>query len=74
VIRSISILAITLLVTACSIEDKYDTGYSDGYASGYNTTCKIRATLIDGDFDNPSYKKGYDTGYKKGSQDCREKK
>lgn len=62
-----------VLLAACSTEDKYDTGYDDGYASGYNTTCKIRATLIEGDFDNESYKHGYDAGYRKGSQDCREK-
>jgi hypothetical protein len=39
-----------LLVISCSesSDSRFDSGYSDGYASGYNTTCKIRATMIEG--------------------------
>jgi hypothetical protein len=48
-------------------------GYSDGYATGYNTTCKIRATLIEGDWDNESYSKGYRQGYQAGSLACKNK-
>ena len=33
-------------------DERLDAGYSDGYAVGDNTECKIRATLIEGDFDN----------------------
>ena len=33
-------------------DERLDAGYSDGYAVGYNTECKIRAILIEGDFDD----------------------
>ena len=37
-------------LSACdTFKDKYDAGYDDGWAAGYNTTCKIRATMIEGD-------------------------
>ena len=72
--KTILVMSVTLVLAACGAEDKFDTGYSDGYASGYNTTCEIRSTLIEGDFGNPSYKQGYDAGYKKGTQDCRGQK
>ena len=49
----------------------YDYGYGDGYGSGYNTTCKIRATMIKGDWDNKDYSKGYRAGYTDGSYACR---
>lgn len=51
-------------------EERYDVGYDDGYASGYNTTCKIRATLVEGDWDNKDYSRGYEEGYAAGSYDC----
>lgn len=53
-------------------DERYDTGYSDGYAAGYNTTCEIRATLIEGDWDSEPYSAGYNDGYHDGSIDCRE--
>lgn len=62
-----------VLLTACSQENKYDTGYKDGYAAGYNTTCKIRATIIEGDWDNESYSSGYHKGYDAGSFACKNK-
>lgn len=68
-----SILCILILV-ACktaSPEERYDVGYSDGYAAGYNTECKIRVTLIEGDWDNKDYSRGYQDGNYAGIQDCR---
>jgi len=44
-----------------------------GYAEGYNTTCKIRATLVEGDWDNKDYSKGYKAGNLAGSTECRAK-
>ena len=44
---SLAILfAVTLLSCGESSESAYDRGYDDGYAVGYNTTCKIRATML----------------------------
>ena len=53
--RLFSIFAVLLMLSGCIGEDadeRLDAGYSDGYAVGYNTECKIRTTLIEGDFDN----------------------
>lgn len=60
-------------LTGCfeSGSSAYQRGYGDGYASGYNTTCKIRSTLIAGDFDNKHYSRGYEVGYADGAADCR---
>jgi len=47
--------AIMITMLSGCIEDsdeRFDVGYDDGYAVGYNTECKIRATLIEGDFDS----------------------
>lgn len=52
-------------------ESRRDAGASDGYAVGYNTTCKIRATLIEGDWKDPDYTSGYYDGYADGAEDCR---
>ena len=52
-------------------EERYDVGYDDGYAVGYNTTCKIRTTLIEGDFENENYSLGYNEGQIQGSRACR---
>jgi len=72
-----SIILIILIVVAVryfnGTEDKYDVGYDDGYASGYNTTCKIRATMIEGDWDNKSYSNGYNAGYRDGSIACNQR-
>ena len=58
-------------LAACSnAEERYDVGYDDGYAVGYNETCKIRSTLIDGDFNNKHYSRGYSIGYTDGSLAC----
>ena len=63
-------LVTTVLAGCYEEEDKTDVGYGDGYAAGYNTTCSIRATLIEGDFDNSSYAEGYRLGYADGAYDC----
>ena len=74
-VRRVCIGLALLLLTSCSDnrDSRYDSGYSDGYATGYNTTCKIRATLIEGDWDNENYTKGYRQGYSSGSNDCTNK-
>lgn len=68
------LLVISFTIQGCSSSDEdYDSGYNDGYAVGYNTTCKIRATLIYGDWDNKDYSKGYRDGYGAGAFDCKNK-
>ena len=49
---------------------KYDIGYDDGFAVGYNSTCKIRSTLINGDWESPSYSEGYAEGIIDGGAEC----
>lgn len=73
VVHSNLITAAVVLVFlgACSdSEERADVGYSDGYAAGYNTTCKIRATLVEGDWDNRAYAEAYQRGYADGSSAC----
>ena len=70
---SIALLTSVLALQACGDPDeRYDAGYDDGYAVGYNTTCEIRTTLIEGDFDNEFYSKGYEAGYAEGARACRQ--
>ena len=52
-------------------EARYDAGWNDGYAAGYNTICEIRATLIEGDWDDSNYSSGPRDGYAEGARDCR---
>ena len=60
-------------LSACdAFNDQYDSGYDDGWAAGYNTTCKIRATMIEGDWNSESYSRGYSDGYADGSKECRD--
>lgn len=63
-------LALPIFLAACDSEEKKDAGYSDGYAVGYNTACEIRATLINGDFDNASYAAAYANGQTDGIVAC----
>lgn len=66
------ILAIIFILTnSCDSTDWADVGYSDGYAVGYNTTCNIRATLIEGKWDNSDYSEAYYAGYEDGERACR---
>ena len=67
-----------LLISSCGdssfTTDWTDVGYSDGYAVGYNTTCEIRATLVEGNWDNQDYMEAYNDGYADGAADCRRSK
>ena len=72
ILKQTFILCITLFVLGCTDPDeRYDVGFDDGYAVGYNTTCEIRATLVEGDWENKAYKRGYDEGYAEGAVECR---
>ena len=74
-IKKHAIIIPLISALAGCIEDdsdgRLDAGYSDGYAVGYNTECKIRATLIEGDFDNAYYSRGYYAGLADGAAACR---
>ena len=64
------------LISGCEQSDadadsRYDAGYSDGYAEGYNTACEIRATLVEGDWDDEHYTAGYEDGRAVGVADCK---
>lgn len=75
--RLFSIFAVMLMLSGCIGEDadeRLDAGHSDGYAVGYNTECKIRTTLIEGDFDNADYSRGYYAGLADGAAACRKDK
>jgi hypothetical protein len=74
--KTLHILIACIFLLGCSdkeaeSEARYDTGFGDGYAVGYNTTCKIRATIVEGDWEDPDYSRGYNDGYKHGAIDCR---
>ena len=65
-------LCVFLSLFGCeSADSRYDAGFNDGYAVGYNTTCEIRATLVEGDWDDDNYSAGYRDGYAEGAIDCR---
>ncbi len=59
------LLLVAILVAGCDggSDARYDSGYNDGYAAGWNTTLNIRSTLVEGDWDNKHYKRGYDAGW-----------
>lgn len=62
-------------LAGCEDSDaRFDTGYSDGYAAGFNTACEIRATLIEGDWDDENYSRGYSDGQTAGIVDCNNSK
>ncbi|MEY4798241.1 MAG: hypothetical protein RI978_542 [Verrucomicrobiota bacterium] len=70
-------LTISLLsLTGCgeSASARYDAGYSDGYAEGYNTTLRIRSTLVRGDWSDKEYSRGYNDGRANGVSDALQKK
>jgi hypothetical protein len=60
------------LLSGCgeTYDSAFGRGSSDGYAAGYNTTCKIRSTIVAGDWDIPGYQEGYNAGYREGANDC----
>lgn len=68
-----SVVIFSLLpVASCGGADEaaYDRGYSDGYAVGYNTACEIRTTIVEGDFANEDYSRGYAAGQTDGTMAC----
>ncbi|GAC27813.1 hypothetical protein [Brumicola pallidula] len=56
-----------------SPDERFDSGYDDGFAEGYNTTCKIRATIVEGDWEDEDYSLGYREGNAAGAKTCRDK-
>lgn len=58
------------MIGCANSEASYDSGYSDGYAVGYNTTCQIRATMIEGNWDSAEYSRGYADGQTAGTIAC----
>ena len=68
----IALTLVAFALTGCgpSADQRYDSGYSDGYAEGYNTTLQIRATLVEGDWDDKNYSKGYNDGRAVGVRDA----
>ena len=67
----IILMAASLMACEEGNDTAYNRGYSDGYAVGYNTACKIRATLIAGDWSNAHYSRGYADGKNAGKKDCK---
>ena len=65
---SITLSAIFLgLAAGCDSKDWEAAGFQDGRAATINTTCKFRATLIGGQFDNAKYARGYSRGANAGA-------
>jgi len=74
--KNLLIIFLPFILVSCgeSSDSRYDSGFSDGYAAGYNTTCGLRATMIEGDWSDSNYTKGYNNGYSDGSKDCKKSK
>ena len=68
--RHVIILGLALSACEGVDEEAYDRGYDDGYAVGYNTTCEIRATMIEGDWADEDYSRGYAEGQTDGTIAC----
>ncbi len=64
------ILAFCLSACGGVDDEAYDRGYGDGYAVGYNTTCEIRATIVDGNWSDEDYSRGYADGQTDGTIAC----
>jgi hypothetical protein len=61
--KALALLALPLtLLMGCESKDWEAAGYQDGRAATINTTCKFRATLIGGQWDNAAYARGYSKG------------
>lgn len=69
--RPLAVIAL-MAIGGCGESDdaRYDAGYSDGYAVGFNTACEIRATLIEGNWEDTEYSRGYAMGQTAGVVDC----
>jgi hypothetical protein len=76
--RYVLTLCCSCLLASCGdssrTTDWSDVGYGDGYAVGYNTTCKLRGTMVEGKWDNEEYMEAYNYGYADGAADCRKSK
>jgi hypothetical protein len=59
--------SLLLLLAGCESKDWEAAGFQDGRAATINTTCKIRGTLIGGDWDNAAYARGYSQGANAGA-------
>lgn len=57
-----------------SASARYDAGYGDGYAEGYNTTLRIRSTMVRGDWKDKEYTRGYNDGRSQGVSEALAKK
>ncbi len=73
------IAAILLLaITGCEYNERYEVGHEDGHRIGHDTCCvyvsynpcSLRKTLIEGDWDNVDYSRGYADGYRAGVARC----
>ena len=74
--KTLLVLLFLIIFAGCgeSADSRYDTGFDDGHAVGYNTTCKIRATIVEGDWDDENYSRGYNDGLIVGADECRANK
>jgi len=75
-LKAIVLLSLISTLFGCGpdADSRYDSGYNDGHAEGYNTACKIRATLVEGDWDDKNYSRGYQDGRAEGVADCKRDK
>lgn len=72
-LRCLLMILVCFALQGCSpsADERFDTGFSDGYAEGYNTECKIRATIVEGDWSNKDYSRGYEMGRAEGVDACK---
>jgi hypothetical protein len=61
------LVAMLTLAVGCDSKDWEAAGYQDGYAATVNTTCRIRATMVHGKFDDGDYARGYSQGAQAGA-------
>jgi len=66
-LRSVSAILALTLIGACDSKDWESAGFQDGRAATINTTCKFRITLINGEWENAKYAKGYSRGANAGA-------
>lgn len=68
--RLLAVISLLALFACDDSDERYNVGYSDGYAVGYNTACQIRATLVEGDYGNADYARGFAWGQTDGIIAC----
>ena len=65
-------LVLAIMLVGCdSADERYEAGYDDGFAAGYNSECESRSTLIEGDWGDADYTRGYNDGDFDGRKQCR---